>query len=299
MFFLLLEILFHKYLIFNTISYSLKIWVKYLLPSMFPVFVISDILIQYDITNYIPKWIKKTFSNIFSVRDSIITIFFLSWISGFPSNARMIRKMYDRKEISTSEANHALIFTHFSNPMFVLSTVAVLFLHHESYGYIILLSHYLGNIILGIITKKNLPYNHIDYTKKTIKSQNFSKIFIESIQSAIDTLLLILGILTCFLITSSLLIHMFQFSSYTGAIIKGIIEITMGLKEISLLKIPDIYKIVISTVLISFGGLSVHLQVLSQIINSKISYHYFFVARIFHAIISGFICFILYYVLQI
>lgn len=288
---LLLEILLNKTLVYDTIAYSLNIWVTSILPSLFPFFIISDILISYNITNYIPKFIKKTFQKAFHVSDPVITVFFLSCISGFPSNARNTRTLYDRKQISKEEATHALIFTHFSNPLFILSTLAVFFLHQEKYGMIILISHYLGNIILGLLTRNHHTIADIHYMSKPVKSQSFSHILIRAIHSSIDTLLLILGTLTCFLILSSLIIHRLNFSSYTSTILKGILEITMGLKSLSLLTLPDIYKVVLSTMFISFGGLSVHLQILSQLVDSDISYQPFFVARIFHALISGGICY--------
>ena len=297
MLWLLFEVLLQKKIVFDTISYSLNVWVNNLLPSMFPFFVISDILIEYRITNYIPKWFKKTFSYLFAVKEEMVTVFFLSCLSGFPSNARITRHMYDEGQLSTDEANHILLFTHFSNPLFILSTVAVLFLHQEKYGYIILLSHFLGNIVLGIFTRKNFLYSHIDYTETQKKSQSFSKVLIHAVKSSIDTLLLILGTLTCFLIFSTFLIQKLNVDSYTGVIIKGILEITMGLKELSSLMIPDIYKVVISSMFLSFGGLSVHMQVLSQIVDTDIQYYPFFLARIFHALVSGFICFVLYYFL--
>lgn len=294
MIWLLLETLLKKELIFNTISYSINLWIKNLLPSMFPFFIISDILIEYHITNYIPKWIKKTCSHLFKITEPSLIIFLLSSISGFPSNAKIIKTMYDKKEISIEEANHILLFTHFSNPLFILSTIAVLFLHQEQYGIIILISHYLGNIIIGILIRKKAPYPNYDYTENKKESQNFSTTLIKSIQKAIDTLLLILGTLTCFLIFSSLIIQTLNIAPYPSTILKGILEITMGLKQLSNLPIPDIYKVTISSMFISFGGLSVHLQIISQLIDTKISYHSFLIARIFHALISGFICFILY-----
>lgn len=287
-------VLLYKTIVFDAVSYSLTIWFKNLLPSMFPFFVISSILIQYHITNYIPIYLKKTFCYLFGVSESVVTIFFLSIISGFPSNARITRMMYDEGEISLEEANRVLIFTHFSSPLFILSTVAVLFLHQKNYGYLILISHYLGNILLGIFTRPKNYYYHIDYTRTNSKSQNFSKILIDSIRSSVDTILLIAGILTCFLVCSSIVIKILNVNDYLGTILKGILEITMGLKQLSLLKVNDVYKVVISTIFISFGGLSVHLQVISQLVDTKISYYYFFIFRIFHAIISGVICYFFY-----
>ena len=154
MLFMLMGVFYYKSLVYDTISYSLNLWVHNLIPSMFPFFVISDILIHYRIIDYIPYFIKKAFCFLFNISDTLVMIFFLSCLSGFPSSARIISTLYKNNDISLDEANHALIFTHFSNPLFILSTVAVLFLHNESYGYIILVSHYLGNIILGILTRK-------------------------------------------------------------------------------------------------------------------------------------------------
>lgn len=291
---LLFEFLVQKEFIFSIVSYSLNVWVQNLLPSMFPFFVVSDILVSYHIINYIPRIFKNVFCSLFKVSESVITIFFLSFLSGFPSNARIIRMMYESGEISKEEGNRALLFTHFSNPMFILSTVGVMFLHNEKYGYIILISHFLGNVIIGIATRWMNYSFHYDYTQKICESQNFSKVFIRAIRSSIDTCLLILGTVTCFLICSSLLTYYFDFGYYGNTIIKGIMEITIGLKKLSLLSIPDIYKVVIATMFLSFGGLSVHLQVLSQIVDIDLSYHLYFVARIFHAIISGGICYLLF-----
>ena len=294
---LLLEVFFNKMLVFDTISYSLSLWVNTLIPTMFPFFVISDILISYHITNYIPKFIKKTLGKLFGVSDAIVTIFLLSCISGFPSNARNTKIFYEHNYITKKEAEHALLFTHFSNPLFILSTVGVFFFHNEFYGYLILVSHVLGNIIIGIITRRTSISPNNYYTPLDIKSQSFSTVFISAIKSAIDTLLTILGTLTCFLIVSSFIIKNLNMNPYLSSIIKGILEITMGIKSLSDCGIPIVYQIVITTMFLSFGGFSVHLQVLSQLVDTDISYQPFFVARVFHAILSGIICYLFFILL--
>ena len=293
---ILIEIFLNKILIFNTISYSLNIWITSIMPSLFPLFILSDILINYNITNYIPKAIKKIFTKLFNVSDSIITIFFLSILSGFPSSARNIRMMYDKKIITDKEASHALIFTHFSNPLFILGTISVFFLKNNTLGIIILISHYIPNIILGITTRKlNKPINNIYNIK--YNNLNFSKIMINAIKNSIDTLLTILGTLSCFLVISSIIINRINLDPYTGGILKGILEITMGLNSIANLNIPNIYKTIITSMLLSFGGLSIHMQVLSFLIDTNISYKKFFIARIYHSILSGILSYILYIII--
>lgn len=281
-------------LITRITNYSLSIWVENLIPSLFPFFVLSDILINYNITSYIPKRLKKVLTKLWNTSPNTISIFFLSMLSGFPSNARNIRTYYDKGQISTKEANITLAYTHFANPLFILSTTAIFFLHNKISGLIIMISLYLSNIILGIILRGYNPTGpNINFNTVSTKSQNFGPIFVSAIKKSIDTLLLILGILTTFLLLASLLINLINVNTYTEVIIKSIIEITMGLKDLGTLSISITHKTVLATTIITFGGLSVHLQVISQLIGTNIKYKYFLYGRIIGSLLALIISYIL------
>ncbi len=293
--FIIIYCIIYKSLIFETIYFSMETWIKNIVPSLFPFFIISDILITYNVEKYIPSFITKFFSKLFNVSDKLVSIFFLSMISGFPSSGKYTKKYYDLGLISLSDANHILLFSHFSNPLFILSTVSVMFFNNEKLGLPILISHYLGNIIIGIILRNRAPLKH-NNANNVVKNKNirFGLIFSKSIISAIDTLLLILGTLTCFLIISTCIIDFLNINLKFSILIKSILEITMGLKSLSLVNISDLLKIVITSMVISFGGLSVHMQILSQVSDTDISYSNFFIARVFHSIISGVIALFIY-----
>ena len=80
-------------------------------------------------------------------------------------------------------------------------------------------------------------------------------------------------------------------------IIKGLFEITIGIEALGYMELSSTFKAVIASMFLAFGGLSVHMQVVSQITDTKISYHYFFTGRLLQMIISGgityFICLML------
>lgn len=291
--FFFIEIIINRDSIFNIINFSLDIWIKNLIPALFPVFIISDLLITYNFINYIPKWFINIFSYLFNIKKDCVLVFFLSMLSGFPSNAKNIRKLYDMNIITSKEASHMLMFTHFSNPLFILSTLSIFFLNNKELGIVILLSHYLSNFIIGIIFRKlNTISNNNSNKKKEIL--HFGPIFINAIKSSLDTLLVILGTLTCFLIMSSIIINRFNLNSYNSLLIKSILEITMGLKELSLFNFSNLTKTVLSSCILSFGGLSVHMQVISQLIDTDISYKYFFIGRVFQVVISLFLSYVIY-----
>ena len=291
--FFLIEIFTNKNLIFNTISFSLDIWVNNLIPSLFPMFILSDILITYNFVKYIPKWFINIFSYLFNIKKECTLVFFLSMLSGFPTNAKNIKKLYDMNIINGREASHMLMFTHFSNPLFILGTLSIFFLNNKKLGIIILLSHYLSNFIIGVIVRKlnNISNNTINEKEKKLY---FGPVFANAIKSSIDTLLLILGTLTCFLIISSIIINRFDLNSYNSLLIKSILEITMGLKELSLFSFSNLTKVILSSCILSFGGLSVHMQVISQLIDTDISYKSFFIGRILQVFISLILSYFIY-----
>ena len=67
---------------------------------------------------------------------------------------------------------------------------------------------------------------------------------------------------------------------------------TQGLKYISILDLPLKIKTIISTMFISFGGISVHMQVVSILSDTKIKYFPYLVARVIHALIAGLLIFL-------
>ena len=295
--FILLELLIRKSIIYASIMYALNLWVNNLIPALFPFFIISDILINYNITNYIPKIIKTFCKNLFNISDNMLTILILSMLSGFPSNARNTRILYDNKVISLEEANHILIFSHFANPIFILTTIATFFFHNEKLGIILLISHYMSNFILGIIFRNKFKYNNYYYQE--FITNDFGNVLISSIKKAIDTILIICGIVVVFSILSSIIVNTIHINSYNEMIVRGLFEITIGMQSLSNLSLSMIYKATIASCILAFGGISVHVQVLSQIVGTNIKYIYFFVGRIYQMIISGVITYLICKIMHI
>ena len=73
----------------------------------------------------------------------------------------------------------------------------------------------------------------------------------------------------------------------------GLIEITQGLKYLSLSNLSIYVKTIIASFIISFGGISIHAQVFSILDNKKIRYMPYLLSRIIHGIISSIITIIL------
>ena len=167
---------------------------------MFPMFILSDILINYNFIEYIPNKISNIISKIFNINKTSVLILFISILSGFPGNANALLEAYNLKLISKEEVEHLLLFNHFPNPLFIIYTVGALYFNNSKLGIIILINIYLSNLIIGIIYRKNNHPTSINYISNISKSQSFITIFATSIKKSINTLLMISGTVTSFLI---------------------------------------------------------------------------------------------------
>ena len=206
-------------------------------------------------------------------------------LSGFPSNARNIKNMYLDKKITKEEGEHLLYFTHFSNPMFILGTIPLI-LNSNKISKYILISHYLANIILGICLRKYNRVNDSNTSNYKEDKHNFGLVLTTSIRKSLDSVLSILGTLTVFLIISTLLINFFNLDNTSSLLIKSILELTSGLKELGSYNLLDKYLLIISSCILSFGGLSVHMQVINELVDTDISYKNYFIGRILQVVLS-------------
>ena len=301
-----LEILLSSSDILNSVKFSISIWVNNVFPSLFPFFVLSELLLNYGFVELISEFLKPLMIKIFKIDSKCSFIFIMSILTGFPSNAKYTRELYQKKIIDESQATKILTFTHFSNPLFILGTLSLMFLNNKEVGILILIIHYVSNIIIGIIFRNYYPTKE-KVTKVSVKNainkmhyyrinnkKNFGIIITNSLTNTINTLLLILGIITTFLILTTIIDKNINLNNYNQGILNGFIEMTQGLKYISLLDIPLKFKATLSTMILSFGGLSVHMQIISILSDTNIKYVPFLTARLLHASISSITIFTLF-----
>lgn len=286
----------------NTVLSAINIWFYNVLPTLFPFFILSDLFINYGIVDLISELFKKVMS-LFNLSGNCSFVLLGSFISGIPSGAKYTKQLLDNSDITVDEANHLITFTHFSNPLFIIGTVGSVLLDNVKLGYIILISHILGNIIIGLLFRKRkyIEKESISFKKaflamhkKRISNKdNFITILANSIYNTIDILFLLLGIIIIFLLLSSF-ISKFISNDYILLLLKGIMEMTQGVKYVSNSDLSLLLKTIFITFFISFGGLSVHLQISSIINESKIKYKNFLKARIIHSFISSILVYIFY-----
>ena len=300
------EILTESESILNSVNFSLSIFKNNIFPSLFPFFVLSNILIKCGLPEFMGNLFKGAMNKIFKIKGITAFIFFMSIISGNPANAKYTRELYLENRIDKYEATKILCFTCFSNPLFILGTISLLFLNNKEVGMLILVCHYIGNIFIGIGMRNYHPskdeHNKVSFRqainemhkKRISNKESFGEMITNSLINSINTLLLILGVITSCLVITTIIDNNLNLDSVLGSVLNGFIEMTQGLKYISLEAIPLKLKCVLTVMILSFGGLSVHMQIMSILSDTEIRYLPFLCARVCHAVISSLFMYILF-----
>lgn len=185
---------------------------------------------------------------------------------------------------------------------------------------LLFITHILGSITVGIIFrfwKKNLAtrqqYTISKYDNKlqNITVSNLGEILGTSIQSAIFTILMIGGFVVLFSVVISILnisgitslvcillepvCHFLGISSQIiASVFTGLFEVTNGINMVSLIKLKNIsLNIIVTAILLGFGGLSVLLQVFSIVSKSDLSIKPYVIGKILHGVFAGFYTFLI------
>lgn len=294
--------------IMDAVRNALTIWATRLFPVLFPFYIFSTLAIKYGIAKVIGDALSPITRTIFKTNSISGFILMMSLISGNPGSAIIIAELYEQKYLTKRQALHYLSFCVYANPLFILGGIAISYYHNQSIGIIILISHILANLIIGF-SLRFISHDHEekDIRIPTYQKKSFGFYLTDTLQKGINTMLLIAGFMIFFnivivMVKNSGLINLtyhivkpfkIPFNIYQSIFI-GLFEMVTGIDFIYQLDLPKRVSVTLITMIISFGGFSVHLQIQSILINLKLKYWTFFLARLAQMIISGLLAFILY-----
>ena len=250
--------------------------------SLFPMFIINDILINLNIPYYFYLVFNKLFLKVFKTSGLGAYVFIMSLISGTPSNAYILKELVEERSLSYEEASHFLMFTYFSNPLFLTIMLGSIFDSKTTLK--IILIHYISNILIGILERGKAP--KITHQNFQLETRKRNGILIKSINKSISTLLMILGTVTFYMLLTYIITYPFQDNILLKTCFSGFLEITNGLNNLVNVNIYSKIKEIIAIAIISFGGLSIHTQIKAILEDTQIKYKYFLKGRLLHTMIS-------------
>lgn len=313
--FLLLLICCFKYPLetYESAKYSFLLWLNKLAPFLFVFFILNSILIHFGIISLL-KPIFYPLSKLYNVSPMALFAVLAGYLGGQPTGIKIATDLYQQNKITKQDALRVTTFCSITSPAFMLSSIGILFYNDSTVGIILLISSILSALITGLLFS-NQTYLPSIYEVKPSRSvdSNFVKVFIASVTDSTYTVLLVgsyivffgvgIGILNAsgiFEVISSFIntlgIHLQQ--ELLISILWGTVEITGGCDKIFALNISLLLKIILTSAILNWGGLSVHAQCISFLENANLSKMPYLKAKsvqpFIAALISYTICLLIY-----
>ena len=265
----LIIFLFNLDIVINSTLSASYLFITKVFVSIFPFIILSDILFYFNYDLFLKKIFGNIISKLFNVSKSTSIIYVLSILTSHPTNSIYIKEMLDRKEIDENDINKILLTTYFPSIAFVIGTIGIGIYHSIKTGVFLYLTILIKNILIGIFLRgKNLSKEIQSIKKNNITLQETIS---NSIIKGINISYTILGNIIIFTIIVNLLNNYLNISSTILSLMSGMFEMTSGIFMISNLNINLSQKILLTSFILNFSGLSIIFQTTSILNKYKIN----------------------------
>ncbi|MBO4293517.1 MAG: sporulation integral membrane protein YlbJ [Clostridia bacterium] len=296
---------------------GLQLFATSVIPSLFPFFVATELLMHTNIVNCIGNLFNSFMKPLFNISGKGAFALVMGIISGYPVGAKIAANFRQNNICSKEECERLLSFTNNSGPLFIIGTVGIGMYGNSTIGLLLFITHLLASFTVGFIFrfwkhKKNDNYNTAKsenssnmQNAKMVNFYNLGEVMAESITNSTSTILMIGGFIVLFssiisILNASGITNIITFAlspifttlnidtSFIQGIFTGLLEITNGINIISGIHIKGIsINIILTAFFLGFGGISILLQVLSIISKTDLSAKPYIIGKILHGLIAS------------
>lgn len=295
------------------------------IPSLFPFFVLSRMILPFISSFSCPKFLKHFVERFFRMPYYTLIVIILGYLSGYPTGAKLSRDMFDEGLINSRQASRLITVSNNCSPLFIMGTIGAGLFKSIKTGFVILIIHWISGLIAAVLSGQskdlktadsNIKNNTLHYKPKDKindkKTLRFSQLFPSAIEEAAILSVKVTGYIVFFAVLSELLAQLGFFrlissmvslllaknsprgslQDIVSAMIKGFIEIASGSKAVS--QIHDVsisIKLAVISLICGFAGFSVHTQVMGIMKGTRARYSSFISGKLLHGLLAAIITF--------
>ncbi|WAM30734.1 hypothetical protein [Caldicellulosiruptor naganoensis] len=106
---------------------SILLWAQKVVTSLFPYFLIINVLVNSGMISYISYIFLPVAKSIFKISSHGFLAFLIGILSGYPIGVKIVCSLYKENLISKKEATKLLLYVNNSGPLFIIGTVEITF----------------------------------------------------------------------------------------------------------------------------------------------------------------------------
>ncbi|USB32568.1 sporulation integral membrane protein YlbJ [Paenibacillus sp. YPG26] len=311
---------------------GLAIWWDVLFPSLFPFFVISEMMLGFGIVHFLGMLLDPLMKPLFRIPGSGGFVAAMSLASGYPVSAKLTSKLREQQLITREEGERLVAFTTTSDPIFLIGAVSVGFFHNPQLAGTLAAAHYGSSLLVGLLMRfhepgaaptPTAPGTRAGFSlRPALKAmhearmgddRSFGEQLRQAVISALQLMTVVGGLVVVFsvllevLSASGLMTQLYELirqvlsllhlpSALAEPLVGGGFEVTLGAKASAAVpaSVPLAFKAAAAAFILSWAGLSVHAQIASILSGTGMRYFPFLLSRIIHAVLAALLVLILW-----
>ena len=277
---------------------GLVVWCTSLVPALLPFFFLTRILGGLGLFTSLGNKLSPFTNKMYNCPGISAYVYIMSIISGYPVGAKLTADLYTDGKISKGQAERITTFTCTSGPLFIMGTVGSAMFGNVKLGIWVFVCHILGATLNGLLYRKHSLDSSIICNMQTQKKD--SNMLENAMHSSISSVTVVGGYVALFFMIISMIntynlflpitnvvSNLFNVDgSVVNSICNGLVEMTRGCLDLSKCPLSFGTQLILLTGLISFGGVSIHLQALTFLKKFNISIKFYLKQKCTQTIIS-------------
>lgn len=278
---------------------GLMLWFINILPTLLPFIIISNLIIRINLAEKISNVLYPFIGKLFRVSPNGCYPILVGFLTGLPMGAKVTADLVEKDKIDQKEGGFLLSMCNNASPVFIMSYIAINQLKMPKIRFYLFLIIFGSSIIGSVIYRayknrhdKRLhicsdTYNLAPSPSRDYRSEKFSfDIMDKSIMNGFEVVTKIGGYIILFSFLAQIINEIGLNYALFKAIVMGILEITTGIDQICKIRMDNNIKIVLVSVLTSFGGLSGLAQTKSVLGESRLSIKTYLLVKLLCAFIA-------------
>lgn len=265
-----------------------------LIPSLFPLMVLSEFLISCGLGQRLGDLLGSPLRLLFGISESGCCALLLGWLFGFPVGAKAAVSLYDTGVLTKRETERLLAVCNIPGIGFVVGTVGLLLFHDRAFGLLLYAGAIFSAILFGILLRLFSPFPSSSKKAPAPRPSFTAAVFTHSVSTALSSMLSVCAYVLFF----SAFVGCFSFAlsawnapAELQTFLFGVFEISSASGSAAL--IPNrISGAALCGFAIGWSGISVHFQILSFCSDRGLSFRPFFAAKAFQGVFCALIAFL-------
>ena len=296
---------------------GLRLCGNVILPSLFPFFVLSSLVVELGMSRYLGKWLEPVMAPLFRVNGNCAAALALGFVGGYPVGARTAIQIYERGQCSRTEAERMLAFCNNSGPAFILGAVGAGVFGSGLAGLLLYLVHLAASLIVGVLFRFYKSHEKPQTRKSQgpqFQAASFPSAFTSSITGALQSTINICAFILFFTVFLRILAHagilnfLSRFLSillaplgmdqtWTERLLTGLMEVSSGVSSLTDGALSG--RLSMAAFMLGWAGVSVHCQVLAFLGDSGLSIRTYITGKLLHGALSALLANLLFQIIPL